>query len=64
MTGRRIAIAYTSFAVGRGLIQWARDKLLSTADTIYICHVFHKNPVGGWCTGTDCHDAGLAYGKA
>lgn len=48
-TGRRVAIAYNSFVVGRGLVQLARDKVLSKADTIYICHVFppNQNPVRG-----------------
>lgn len=46
MTGRRVAIAYTSFAVGRGLLQYARDKVLSPNDEIYIVHAFtDKNPV-------------------
>jgi hypothetical protein len=46
MTGRRVAIAYTSFAVGRGLLQYARDKVLSPNDEIYIVHSFpDKNPV-------------------
>lgn len=47
MTGRRIAIAYTGFASGRGLLQFARDKLLNPNDEIYLVHVFNKqeNPV-------------------
>lgn len=44
--GRRIAVAYNSFAVGRGLLQFARDKVLTHRDTVYICHVFsNQNPV-------------------
>ncbi|KAL4419509.1 hypothetical protein ABPG77_002295 [Micractinium sp. CCAP 211/92] len=44
--GRRIAVAYNSFAVGRGLLQFARDKVLTRRDTVYICHVFsNQNPV-------------------
>ncbi|KAL4451801.1 hypothetical protein ABPG75_007463 [Micractinium tetrahymenae] len=44
--GRRIAVAYNSFSVGRGLLQFARDKVLTRNDTVYICHVFsNQNPV-------------------
>lgn len=44
--GRRIAIAYNSFPVGRGLLQFARDKVLTHRDRVYICHVFsNHNPV-------------------
>lgn len=38
--GRRIAIAYNTFPAGRGLMQFAREKVLTHADTVYICHVF------------------------
>lgn len=50
VSGRRIALVYHSFAVGRGLMAFLRDKVLTHADTVYICHVFsHQNPVGaGW----------------
>lgn len=44
--GRRIAVAYNSFPVGRGLLQFARDKVLTHRDTVYVCHVFsNQNPV-------------------
>ena len=40
MVGRRIAISYTSFAVGRGLMALAKERVLTQADTVYIVHVF------------------------
>lgn len=51
--GRRIAIAYNSFPVGRGLLQFARDKVLTHRDRVYICHVFsNHNPVSSLpCSG-------------
>lgn len=60
VTGRRICIAYSSFAEGRGLLCYARDYVLTPHDTVYICHVFSKDQnvvrgllgwprwVGGW----------------
>ena len=47
VVGRRIAISYTSFAVGRGLMALAKERVLTPADTIYIVHVFmQRNEVG------------------
>lgn len=43
VTGRRICIAYSSFAEGRGLLCYARDYVLTPHDTVYICHVFSKD---------------------
>lgn len=43
MVGRRVAVAYPSFAVGRGLMQFLREKVLTPRDTVYICHTFAKD---------------------
>jgi hypothetical protein len=69
MAGRRIAIAYTSFGVGRGLMQFAKEKVLTHNDTVYICHVFQQqNPVSvggvGWRgEGRGGADNGGMWGK-
>lgn len=47
-TGRKVALFYNSFSVGRGLVQWAREHLLGPADTLYIAHVFSSQNVVGW----------------
>lgn len=43
MTGRRVCIAYSTFAEGRGLLAFVRDMVLTPQDTVYICHVFSKD---------------------
>jgi len=46
MTGRRVCIAYSTFAEGRGLLAFVRDMVLTLQDTVYICHVFSKDHNG------------------
>lgn len=50
-TGRRICIAYNSFAEGRGLLAFARDRVLTPRDTVYIAHVFSKDQHAVRCAG-------------
>lgn len=38
--GRRIAISYPNFLVGRALIEFVKSKLLHPADTVDLVHVF------------------------
>lgn len=40
---RRIAIAYPTLAIGRALLQMARERVLQPSDTIDIVHVFPRD---------------------
>ena len=65
-TTRRVAIAYTSFPVGKALLEFARSKVLDADDLIYICHATSQsnNVVswGGWLEGWVASGATAAPG--
>ncbi|KDD75685.1 hypothetical protein H632_c551p2 [Helicosporidium sp. ATCC 50920] len=48
---RRIAIAYSSFAVGRALMAFARERLLTPRDAVYVVHSFPRESQPGALAG-------------